>query len=130
MDVVPKCKNKWSTDPDDLDMHLIKTVIDCIVDPLCYIFNMSFTTGVFPCKMKSAKVIPLFKTGDNKEFNNYRPVSLVSKQSKILEKLFVSRLDSFIDKHKLLVDNQYGFRMNQSTFMALMEVTKTITGFY
>ena len=60
--------------------------------------------------MKVAKVIPLYKSGDSHIFNNYRPISLLSQFSKILEKLFVTRLDNFIDKNKLLMDSQYGFR--------------------
>ena len=37
---------------------------------------MSFTTGVFPDSMKTAKVIPLFKAGDKNSFSNYRPISI------------------------------------------------------
>lgn len=72
--------------------------------------------------MKKAKVILLFKAGDKKSYINYRPVSLLSQFSKILEKLFVARLDSFVEKHKLLIDCQYGFRDSRSTSMALMEL--------
>lgn len=77
--------------------------------------------------MKIAKVIPLYKTGDRHHFTNYRPVSLLSQFSKILEKRFTERLDNFIEKHKLLVDSQYGFRTDRSTSMALMELIEEIT---
>ena len=76
--------------------------------------------------MKTAKVIPLFKVGDKASFNNYRPVSLLSQFSKILEKLFDVRLQAFIDKHKLLSNSQYGFRSNCSTSLALMELIEEI----
>lgn len=127
IDIVSNCKNKRSTDWNDIDMALIKVVIGVIVKPLTYICNLSFKTGVFPCKMKTAKVIPLYKAGDRNQFTNYRPVSLLSQFSKILEKLYVSRLDNFIEKHELLVDSQYGFRSNRSTSMALMELIEDIT---
>ena len=78
--------------------------------------------------MKLAKVIPIYKTGEKHIFTNYRPVSLLSQFSKILEKLFVARLDKFIDSHHLLNDSQYGFRSSRSTSMALMEVVEEITG--
>ena len=77
--------------------------------------------------MKIAEVIPLYKSGNKHHFTNYRPVSLLPQFSKILEKLFNNRLDNFIDKHKLLNDNQYGFRANRSTSMALLESVEEIT---
>ena len=40
-------------------MSLLKNVISKIVKPFGHICNVSFQTGVFPNKMKTAKVIPL-----------------------------------------------------------------------
>ncbi len=60
-----------------------------------------FTKVNFQNRMKIA-IIPLYKTGDKHHFTNYRPVSLLSQFSKILEKLFNDSLDKFIDKHKIL----------------------------
>ena len=110
IDIVQNFKNKASIDWNGIDMKLIRTVIDAIADPLAYICNLSFITGLFPNQMKIAKVIPIYKAGDKHLFTNYRPVSLLSQFSKILEKLFSERMDSFIEKHKLLTDSQYGFR--------------------
>ncbi|XP_060780217.1 uncharacterized protein LOC132888186 isoform X1 [Neoarius graeffei] len=125
--IVRKCKNKTSADWNDIDMLTVKTVIEGIVKPLTHICNLSFQSGTFPDKMKIARVIPLFKTGDRHHFTNYRPVSLLPQFSKILEKLFSDRLDKFIEKHNLLTDSQYGFRMDRSTSMALMELIEEIT---
>ena len=125
--IILKSKNKISTDSDGIDMIIIKRTIDCIIKPLHYICNLSFRTGVFPDRMKTAKVIPLFKTGDKHEFTNYRPVSLLSQFSKVLEKLYVQRLNSFIEKNNLLSESQYGFRSNRSTSLALMKITEEIT---
>ena len=59
---VQNCKNKRSTDFSDFSMNLIKKVISKIVKPFAHICNVSFQTGVFPNKMKIAKVIPLYKS--------------------------------------------------------------------
>ena len=77
--------------------------------------------------MKTAKVIPMYKTGNKHHFTNYRPISLFPQFSKILEKLFNDRLCKFIDKYKLLTDSQYGFRANRSTARALTELAEEIT---
>ena len=125
--IVKKLKNKTSTDCDGLDMVIVKKTVDCIIKPLCYIFNLSFHTGIFPDRMKVAKVIPLLKSGDKHSFNNYRPVSLLSQFSKLIEKLFAQRFDCFIDKHQLLSESQYGFRKNRSTATALTNIIEEIT---
>ena len=77
--------------------------------------------------MKIAKVVPLYKAGKKNLFTNYRPVSLLSHFSKILEKLFSKRLNKYIDKFSLLNDSQYGFRSGKSTALALMELTEKIS---
>ena len=92
-----------------------------------HICNLSFSKGIFPFQMKIAKVIPIFKSGDKSQFNNYRPISVLSQFSKILEKLFHERLKTYIDKHVLRSDNQYGFRSNRSTSLALLEHVEKIT---
>ena len=86
-------------------MIILKKTIDRIIKPLCHILNLSFSTGTFPNRMKVAKVIPLFKDGDKNSFTNYRPVSLLSQFSKVLEKLFVEKLEEFIQKNKLLSES-------------------------
>lgn len=126
IDVVKKFKNKKSTDCIDVDMALVKDIIDSIARPLTHICNQSFQTGIFPNQMKIAKVIPIYKNGNKHQFSNYRPISLLPQFSKILEKLFIHRLDHFIETQNLLSEHQYGFRSNRSTTMAVMELTEKI----
>ena len=126
MDTVHKCKNKTSTDCHDISMLLVKRIMDTIVKPFTFICNLSFRNGVFPNKMKKAKVIPVYKAGNKQHYTNYRPISLLSQFSKVLEKLFGERLDLFVEKNALLSDNQYGFRANRSPSMALIELTEEI----
>uniref|UniRef100_A0A8C6UW15 Reverse transcriptase domain-containing protein n=4 Tax=Neogobius melanostomus TaxID=47308 RepID=A0A8C6UW15_9GOBI len=115
------------TDCFDIDMTLVKQIIHSIVKPLTYICNLSFQTGTVPNKMKIAKVIPIHKNGNKHIFTNYRPVSLLPQFSKILEKLYNSRMDNFIDKHKLINEGQYGFRAARSTSMAIIDAIEEIT---
>ena len=82
-------------DTDGLSMNLVKKVINNIIKPLKYICNKSF-----PDNMKISKVIPILKYGDNSILSNYRPISLLSQFSKILEKLFERRLSGFLEKIK------------------------------
>ena len=72
--------------------------------------NLSLSSGIFPEELKIAWVIPLFKSGDAMLFCNYRPISVLPLFSKILERLMYNRLISFINKHNLLFNFQFGFR--------------------
>ena len=126
-EVVNKFSNKTSLDCHGFSMTLVKQIITNIVKPITYICNMSFELGVFPDLMKVAKVLPIFKSGLNNVYTNYRPVSLLPQLSKILEKLFNNRLDKFLNKYNIISDNQYGFREKRSTSLALMELIEDLT---
>lgn len=124
--IINDFKSKSSQDVNGISMALVKKVKDFITKPLNIICNLSLSKGVFPDKMKIAKVLPLYKAGDEHEVSNYRPVSILTQFSKVLEKLFEKRLRKYIDNNKLLFDGQYGFRVNRSTGLALTEVVNTI----
>ncbi|XP_024116978.1 uncharacterized protein LOC112138628 [Oryzias melastigma] len=124
---INKFKSKNSADCHDIDMTVVKKVINSISKPLTYICNLSLQTGRFPNQMKMAKVIPIYKSGDKHLFTNYRPISLLPQFSKILEKIFNDKLAKFIDKYNIINENQYGFRENRSTSMAIIDAVEEIT---
>ena len=72
--------------------------------------------------MEIAKIIPIFKNGQKTEFTNYRPISILSQFSKILEKL----LNLILDANKILSDSQYGFRPGMSTVHAAAQLVEQI----
>ena len=127
MQQVKNAKNKKSKDHDQFDMCPVKKIIPYIVKPLAHICNTSLMNGIFPDRMKIARVIPLFKNGDVKELSNYRPVSILPQFSKILEKVFHNRLMSFINDKQILNNSQFGFRKNMSTALAIIELVEEIT---
>ena len=126
IDILHECKNKQSSGWDDIPMSIIKTVGSHIAVPLAHICNLSFSSGIFPKQMKLAKVTPIYKSEARDEFSNYRPISLLPNFSKILEKLMSNRLTNFLNRHRLLYDQQYGFRQNLSTDFALLELSDKI----
>ena len=127
LQLVVNAKSNKSKDNDQFDMCLVKKIIPHIVKPLAHICNTSLMNGIFPDRMKIARVIPLFKNGDVKEFSNYRPVSILSQYSKILEKVFHNRLMSFINDKQILNNSQFGSTKNMSTALAIIELVEEIT---
>jgi hypothetical protein len=75
-----------SLDPNNLSMIILKSVSNEICMPLKHTVNLSLCTGEIPIQMKTTKIVPIFKSGDPTDINNYRPISLLSSFGKILER--------------------------------------------
>ena len=118
--IVSKLHNKKSSGYDGFNSFILKKIILSIVDPLVHIFNLSLSNGQVPDSMKIAKVIPLFKKGDKLDIKNYRPISLLSSFSKVLEKIIYIRTISFFKFYDILSNTQFGFREKHSTIHALL----------
>ena len=119
-------KNKKTTGYDNLSSYIICSTIDEIAMPVAHVINQSFSTDIVPAQMKIAKIIPIFKSGSHNMFDNYRPISILSPLSKVLEKLVCNRLVNFLDKHELLYKHQYGFRRKHSTIHPILHLMKDI----
>ena len=111
---------KKTCDITGISVWLLQKIITSISVPLTHIFSTSFSMGIVPQQLKTAKVIPVFKSGWKDSMDNYRPISLLSCFSKILEKIVCSRLTSFLDTNNLITSSQYGFRKNHSTVHPLV----------
>ena len=72
--------------------------------------------------MKIAKVIPIYKSSDPSLLNNYRPLSLPTAFSKLIEKLMFNSLISFLNSNNTLLKHQYGFRSKLSTIHPIIHL--------
>src|SRR5678816_1101649 len=95
--------------------------------PLAHLINQSIGLGIVPDLMKIVKVIPIFKSGSSQDMTNYRPISTLTSFSKILEKIVHKRLYDFLDVNQILYANQFGFRRNHSTALAILETIDRIS---
>jgi len=118
---------KNSSDFDGVSSKMIKFIINEIALPLSHIFNLSLNLGVFPSKLKKSRVIPIFKSGDKSLCDNYRPISLLSSISKVLEKIVSAKLIAHLQTNDILYNHQYGFTPGKSTEQNLIQVLNYIT---
>ena len=78
--------------------RMLKCASKVISKPLCKIINDSITSGVFPSRLKHAKVIPIYKNEDVTDPNNYRPISLLSVFNRIIEKTYLPPIEVFFGR--------------------------------
>ena len=119
IEICRTCRSGSAVGHDNISMNLIKDSIDKIIFPITSIINLSITSGIVPNQLKIARVIPLFKSGEQDIFTNYRPVSVLPAFPKIFERVMYNRLLRFFNAFKILYDNQYGFRKHHPTAYAL-----------
>ena len=92
------------------------------------IFNRSLQVGYFPQSWKSSHVIPVFKSGDRSNIENYRPISILPAVSKVFECLVRDTLFNFLKMR--IIPEQHGFFPGRSTASNLVEfVDFTINSF-
>lgn len=111
---------------DNINGDVVKLISPLIAPVLSHIFNLVFKTGVFPQHFKEAKVLPVFKKGDCKLVDNYRPISVLPFLDKVLEKVIEIRLSKYLAKFHILSDSQFGFREGLSTNIAIANFTDRI----
>ena len=121
LSIIKKLKHKFSSGSDIISNHLLKYAATTISKPLMVIINQMLTNGIFPEKLKLAKVIPVFKSGDQL-FSNYRPISLLSSISKIFEYVIQEQLVDYLLVNNLLCNEQFGFRSGYSTELAALHL--------
>ena len=78
-------------------------------------------SGIFPDKLKIAKVFPIYKSGKKYVLSNYRPISVLPCFSKILERIMYNRLYNYLNENEILNDKRFGFRAGHSTEHAILE---------
>ena len=124
--IMHSLSNSQAIGSDGLNPIYIKQNINLLLNPLLYIFNLSFTNGIFPSLLKGAIVTSVFKSGAANEPGKCRPISILTVFSKLLEKLFYNRLIVFINNQNVLHPHQFGFRVNHSTNLALAHVPSSL----
>ena len=90
----------------EISFNVIKSSFGSLSKLLLHIFRLSLEEEIFPDGLKIAKVTPIFKAGDESDFDNYRPISLLSCFSKIPEKIMYKRLFNHLSEHYLLCQKE------------------------
>ena len=126
LNICKQLKPKVSTGADFISNKLLQIIAPIIITPLHHLINLSLETGFVPKEFKIAKVVPVFKSGDCHDYNNYRPISLLSAFSKLLEKVVARQVLRFLNVHNIIYKHQYGFRASHNTSHPVLHFSEQI----
>ena len=110
---------------DGIPSFLVHDCIGLWASLLANIFNDALSQCIFPNRWKVSRIVPILKSGDKSQINNYRPISIVSVFGKIFEKIWYSRL-FFMIKNRIS-PKQHGFFPGRSTATNLISTTEIIS---
>lgn len=126
--IIASLKNDSAPGWDGIPNRVFKLAQHCLARPISHLCNLSMSSGIVPAQLKTANICPIYKAGEASTPSNYRPISLLTSLSKILEKLVNKRLLTYLEKNKLLSLNQYGFRNGRSTEDAVSNLVDHVIG--
>ena len=124
--IIQNLNSKSSFGHDGISTNLLKFLEPLLTKSLALIVNQSIVTGIFPDKLKLAKIIPIHKNDSLHIINNYRPISLLPVISKVFEMVVYNQLYAYFVEHNYFSENQYGFRKLHSTEYAVLEIVDRV----
>ena len=124
--IIKELKPTNSCGSDGIQFRFLIDSLPVTIFYILVIVNTSIVTGIYPDPWKCPIVAPIYKSGDTENVENYRPISLLCIISKILEKVVAIQLIDFLEKNRLLCNEQHGFRPSLSTETALLKITNKI----
>ena len=101
---------------------LSRIVLNPLGTPLLNIFNLSLEKENFADELKVAAVTSTYKTSDENDFGNYRPISILSYFSKMLKIIIYKRLYNHLLQNHMLYPKQFGFQKSHSTEHAITQL--------
>lgn len=122
---IKQLKRSKAPGMDRIHNTLVKNLPQCAILYLNFIICCCFKLGYFPTQWKIASVVPIHKPGkDPSKSSSYRPISLLSTLSKIMERAILFRISCHTEEHDIIPDAQHGFRQFRSTTHQLLRVTQ------
>ena len=113
---------------DGVPLFAIVRCFSVIGPHLLHIINRSITSSIFPSAWKLARVIPVHKSGDTSDLNNFRPISILPALAKIMEKVVSRQLMTYLQLYDIISPCQYAYRSCHSTEDAVLDAVNWISG--
>ena len=109
---------------DGINPKLLKICALSLHQPLHHLFSLSLSQKYLPLEWRTHLIKPIFKSGDKSSIRNYRPISLLSVVSKVLEKLIFNSIVDFVSDS--ISVSQFGFLRGRSTLQQMLVFFNTL----
>lgn len=115
-----------SVGPDGVSLRFLKMIYSAISQHLLHVVNVILTTSKFPDIWKTARVLPIPKVRNASSLSDFRPISVLSVCSKILEIVMRDQMCNYFDENRMISDYQSGYRARYNTTTLTLDVTERI----
>lgn len=134
----PVCENQLSKHIDNLNIisssgidgisaNFLKKNKGFYLSKYTELVNNCIETCSFPDCLKTAKVVPIYKSGLKTTITNYRPVSVLNVASKPFEKILYDQIQDYFSLHNIIDINQFGFVPKSNTMTAVAHLMHGVT---
>ena len=117
-EIIQACKNLKNNKSCGLDIvinEMIKYSQHALTACIQKLFNMILKQGLYPKEWSEGYLVPLYKSSDPSNPNNYRGICITSCLGKLFNRILSSRLDDYLDSMKVIKDEQIGFKRGSRT---------------
>ena len=111
---INKLKRSHGCGCDKISSNMLKIIAKEVSHCTTLIIDQTLSTGIFPSKLKTAKIIPIYKKNDKTLLKNYRPISTLPVVFKIVENVIHNQMMDYFTLNELLSSEQCGFRPNNN----------------
>ncbi|CAH2100510.1 unnamed protein product [Euphydryas editha] len=127
IETIKNLKQNKAPGYDLITAKVLRELPEIAIRFLMHLFNCILTRGIFPPQWKVAEIKMILKPGKAPvETSSYRPISLLPVLSKVMEILFLKRLNTVIAENKIIPDHQFGFRKNHGTIEQVHRLVEEI----
>ena len=112
---ISKLKNNKASGLDSVSNEMLKSGISTLLPCLHKLFNLVFSSGIYPASWATGYISPIFKTGDCRQAENYRGITINSNIGKLFNMILNTRLDTYLDENNIIDVSQIGFKKNART---------------
>lgn len=114
LNIINNMKLLPSTGPDEINSKILKNIKVHVSAIFTLLFTQSLSSSCVPIKWKLGKIVPTFKSGNRSSPLNYRPISITSVPSKIMEHIIFTHIINHLERNNFLSISQHGFRKGLS----------------